>query len=256
VAKPENKTHNSQTTLNHDISQTAKQTIQLTLTNPTQHQCTFWGHKLPEKSEGTLRIGLRNLNSLPIKKNHSKNQAFIQDIIDGQLDIMCATEVNVAWHNIPYEDRVHERFRDNLEFAKYVATNNRDRSYTEKFQRGGTLIVSQGNVCGRTYAYGSDNSILGRWSWIKVRGRHGLSLVLVTVYRPVHSEGILSAYQQHRSVLLDSGIDTCPRQQLLEDLRQDIQKWLLEGHQIIVAGDFKFFQRATNERNYPGSARQ
>jgi hypothetical protein len=93
---------------------------------------------------------------------------------------------------------------------------------------------------------------LGRWSWIKIRGRQGLALVIATVYRPVYSEGVLSTYQQHRGVLLDSGIDTCPRLQLLNDLAEQIKIWLQEGLQVIVAGDFnddvrgktisKFFQ--------------
>jgi hypothetical protein len=61
---------------------------------------------------------------------------------------------------------------------------------------------------------------------------------LFNIYRPVLSDGILSTYQQHRAVLLDSGIDICPRQKVLNDLSSQLKTWLAEGLQIVVAGDF------------------
>jgi hypothetical protein len=63
-------------------------------------------------------------------------------------------------------------------------------------------------------------------------------LVIVTVYRPVYSQGALSTYQQHKAQLLEEGITKCPRQQLLDDLGQQINEWQSQGHQIIVSGDF------------------
>jgi hypothetical protein len=62
---------------------------------------TFWGHQLTAKATGSFRLGLRNINSLPVYGNHSKNEFFIRDIQNGEFDIFCATEINVAWHNIP-----------------------------------------------------------------------------------------------------------------------------------------------------------
>jgi hypothetical protein len=129
-------------------------------------------------------------------------------------------------------------FQGHLEFAKFISSDNKDATYKDKFERGGTLTVCQGNLCARTYAYGTEKTILGRWSWIKIRGRQGLSIVIATVYRPVKSDGVLSTYQQHQSVLLDLGIDACPRQQLLENLSAHIKIWISEGNQIIIAGDF------------------
>jgi hypothetical protein len=54
----------------------------------------------------------------------------------------------------------------------------------------------------------------------------------------VVSNGAASAYQQHRSVLLEKGNDECPRKQLLTDLKEIINKWIVEGDQIVVIGDF------------------
>jgi hypothetical protein len=86
--------------------------------------------------------------------------------------------------------------------------------------------------------HGSDESILGRWSWMRLRGSNGRTLRFVNVYRPVVSNGATSAYQQQKSVFLDQGLDDCPRKKLLTDLQHNLKKWIEEGDQVIVAGDF------------------
>jgi hypothetical protein len=58
------------------------------------------------------------------------------------------------------------------------------------------------------------------------------------VYRPVHALGSLTTYQQHKSVLLEEGCSECPRLNILNELRKEIEKWLIAGYQVIVAGDF------------------
>jgi hypothetical protein len=106
------------------------------------------------------------------------------------------------------------------------------------FTNGGTLMVGSGNICGRIIESGIEDSILQRWTWNKFRGANQSLLVVATVYRPVLSQGPLSTYQHHKSVLLDMDIDECPRSHLLTQLQVQILKWKQEGCQIIVAGDF------------------
>jgi hypothetical protein len=50
-------------------------------------------------------------------------------------------------------------------------------------------MVSSGPICARTIDCGIKQHTLGRWSWIKVRGTKGLTLIVATVYRPVHVRG-------------------------------------------------------------------
>jgi hypothetical protein len=95
---------------------------------------------------------------------------FTAEILEGNFDIFCATEVNVAWSNVPAKDRPTERFRGHSEFSKIVTSNNGDKTYEDKFQRGGTMMMCQGRSCGRIISTGYDDNILGRWTWIKLRG--------------------------------------------------------------------------------------
>ena len=191
-----------------------------------------------DKSDSTFRVGFRNINSLPMQATDIKNDIIIRDIRQYNFDVFGMAETNVAWQHVPQRDRVYDRFKGKLEFSKFVSSNNKDPEFIDKQQSGGTLTMCHGHACARVMDCGRDNSILGRWSWLRLRGSNGRTLRFVTVYRPVLSHGATSAYQQHRSVLLEQGIDECPRKKLMEDLRRDLEKWIEEGDQLLVAGDF------------------
>jgi hypothetical protein len=165
---------------------------------------------MPNKPDIVLRNGLRNIASLPTVASHSKKSIFILDIINGNFDIFCATKVNVAWHNVKERDSISERFRGQLEFSKFIYSNNTDKQFTDTYQRGGTITVCQGPMCARMISNGVDSSRLGRWSWIKIRGSRDITLVIITMYHPVFNTGALSTYQQQKAVRLDKDDDSCP----------------------------------------------
>ncbi len=197
-----------------------------------------WGHSMPIKTETHFRLGFRNINTLPIQATNVKNDLLVQDIRENDFDLFGISETNIAWQNLPVRDRIHDRFCGKFEFSKFVSSNNKDTSFQEKQQSGGTLIICHGHTCARVMEWGTDKSVLGRWSWIRLRGSNGRTFRFATVYRPVTSNGAASAYQQHRQILLEQGIDTCPRKQLLTDLQEAISEWIATGDQIVVAGDF------------------
>jgi hypothetical protein len=197
-----------------------------------------WGNQISQKPQGIFRVGLRNINSLPTQRTYSKNKQLIQDIKEYGIDCMGTTEINLAWQNLPYLDQLHERFRGMFEFAKYTSANNRDPQFKDCKQSGGTMNIVQGNTCARIIDTTVDTRRLGRWVSTLFRGQRGLKLRVVTVYRPVLSIGSLSAYQQQKAVLLDSDIDTCPRDQLMHDLKEFITTCKEDGEQIITIGDF------------------
>jgi hypothetical protein len=140
-----------------------------------------------------------------------------------------------------------------LEFAKYISSNNSDPQFPGVCQSGGTLTVVNGNICGRIYESGKEQHILQRWSWVKIRGNMGKSVVIVNTYRPVQSYGILSAYQQHKRVLLSSNVEECPRLNIMSSLTKQIQEWQTEGHNIILTGDLNEDVNSKNIRSFLGN---
>jgi hypothetical protein len=108
----------------------------------------------------------------------------IKDVIDGDFDIFCLTETNVAWYNVPSSDQPTNRFRGKLKFSKYITSHNQDKEYKGKQQSGGKMTICRNNICSRIIETGKEG-MLGRWSWVKIRGNKGLSIIIATVYRPV-----------------------------------------------------------------------
>jgi hypothetical protein len=173
-----------------------------------------------------------------MQRSDQKNLQLTNDIKDMSIDCFGAAEVNLAWQNLPYVDQLQERFRGMFEFAKFISANNRDSQFKERKQSGGTMMTANGNMCARIINSTSDPRKLGRWCSLLFRGKNGLKVRVITVYRAVHSKGSLSAYQQQKNVLLDNEIDTCPRAQLFVDLQEFLSKCNEAGEQIIVMGDF------------------
>jgi Reverse transcriptase (RNA-dependent DNA polymerase) len=198
-----------------------------------------WGDKYDDsKGDDIFRIGFRNINGLPLDSTHLKNYELMSDIRKGNFDAFSITETNVAWHILNESDRLSERLRGKLEFIRFSSSYNKDFTNTEKFQYGGTMIMSQGSASGRVTSTGSDPCQLGRWSWMSFRGKNNLIVKLVSVYRPVISYGASSTYQQHQLYMNQYHLTGCPRDKLLSDLQMQLDAWVEQGERIIVQGDF------------------
>lgn len=198
-----------------------------------------WGDPFnTNKDEDVFRIGLRNINGMPIDANQLKNYEIFSDIRTGNFDIFGITETNLAWHTLNEADRLNERLRGKLEFMRFSHSYNKDFNITDKLQYGGTMLISQGSSSGRVIATGQDPCQLGRWSWMTFRGKNNLVLWVVTLYRPVISYGASSTYQQHQLFMNQFHLTGCPREKLLSDLQEQIEKWTEQGERLIIQGDF------------------
>ena len=78
-------------------------------------------------------------------------------------------------------------------------------------QWGGTGILTQGKMAFYSYEIGSDTTGLGRWTWTRFQGKHGIMLRLVSVYQPNASDkGMLSVHGQHKHFLKGNNDDREP----------------------------------------------
>jgi hypothetical protein len=107
------------------------------------------------------------------------------------------------------------------------------------------ITITTNKVCYRIITSGTDESRIGRWSWILLRGKNGIRVRIITLYRPVKSIGATSTYQQQRQLFMDENTDECPRLKLMNDLRIFLQKSIELGDRLIVMGDFNEDVRST-----------
>jgi hypothetical protein len=72
---------------------------------------------------------------------------------------------------------------------------------------------------------GKDPSGMGRWVWMRMAGKEGHHVRLVTAYRPCQSGGISSVFQQQVRVMTAFKDLGNPRTAILEDLVQEMNTW-------------------------------
>ena len=146
----------------------------------------------------------------------------------------------MCWHKLASRKRLEERTMGWFEtLHRSVAYNYRDRE-AKRHQYGGVTIFSINNAASQIMGSGRDMTGLGRWTWTKYRGRNGIVTRVVCSYRPCAPTGtdkIFSVYAQQQRFFDEQLDDICPREAFVRDLCNEIDTWLEQGEQLIVALD-------------------
>ena len=104
-------------------------------------------------------------------------------------------------------------------------------------QPGGIISLGLNSTVSTVFKSGKDE-VLGRWSWMTLRGKNNIQTTIITGYRPCDNpSGPDSVYLQQQRYLNANQINTCPRELWLKDLTQFVKQKLEEGQQIIVMAD-------------------
>ena len=195
-------------------------------------------------SKHCFRIGSINIDNLSQYEGKTKNpkdEHIFTSINNYELSITLMQEMGLNWNAVRHEDQWRERVKAHLEYQQtksYVSHNTRDKKQQQPRQWGGTGILSYGKISHFTMGAGSDLAKLGRWTWARYRGKDGITLRCVSIYRPSNSKkGEETVYQQHKEYFQSINDDRCPRLAFLQDLESELTSWIAEGDNIIVSGD-------------------
>ncbi|CAJ1954055.1 unnamed protein product [Cylindrotheca closterium] len=164
---------------------------------------------------------------------HEKQKGLFKCWTDERVGIALLAEVNLQWSAVP--DYEHQEFPT-----------------PSAHQWGGCSATLLHKVAPRAKSGGKDESGLGRFSWIKIRGRDirqqesqtdgppagPLDLVVVSAYRP-NKEGTNagSVWNYQRNYWLSKGVTMDPRDKLTLDLVDLIKQWKTEGCKILLGLD-------------------
>ena len=188
------------------------------------------------------------------------------------MGISLLAEMNLNWNMIKpghkWFDRVRQVTRRG-HFSSVSFNSNQDIPVKSAFQWGGCSATLLNEVAHSSRSSGADPTGLGRWAWVKLRGRSRPSssdspaqdsatmvskdLVVLSAYRPNRkSPHSGSVWMRQRLHWLSAGLDIDPREKFTLDLMEEIEKWRSEGCEIILGID-------ANEDlslNHPTSFRQ
>ena len=200
------------------------------------YQGDFFG---PKKSD-SLRLVCLNLNNFPVDIEEPKEVSLFQVILEHGIDILLMQELGLHWSNLSKSKQWRTRVDKylNPKCTKTRCSHNVHDTTGTRIQAGGTGILSHDKISHFAMGTGCDKAKLGRWTWARYRGKNGMVLRVVSVYRPCDSSGgERTAWSQHKAYFNDNNDDRDPRDAFLEDLKTEIQEWTQVGDQIIVGGD-------------------
>ena len=172
--------------------------------------------------KGSFRVVGWNPGGLPQDNGKDKNRRLREFIHEWSPDVLCLSEIDVAWHLIAHDQRLGERMH--AWFPNYRVVTSWYANYPKLAtprQYGGTAIIVFGAAVGHIVETGQDPTGLGRWSWVKLKGKDGRHFRIVCGYRPVYNiRDPFSVYNQHKHYLETECGDftTCPRACFLDDL--------------------------------------
>ena len=99
-------------------------------------------------------------------------------------------------------------------------------------------MIATNATAGRATSSGIDPRGLGRWTWLRLTGKHGLTTQIVTDYCPIKNSNPTGCDAQQIQGLLAQGICSCPWRQFWTDLKSFAEEVRAQGEQLIMMGDW------------------
>jgi hypothetical protein len=199
-----------------------------------------WGNDMQLDSEH-CRILYNNCRGIQQESNFAKCHEIGDTVNEMNVDILGLAETNLDWSNHETDNACDSIFRKHWGPTK-VNKSSSDVTFNSPYQPGGTMTMVRGKWAGRTRAEGSDGG-LGRWSELRMEGKEGRAVLIITAYRVVANQvlataGPRTAFRQQWKLLHSSGIENPnPRKQVLLDLATRIEDATKAGDEVVLMID-------------------
>jgi len=130
-----------------------------------------------------MHIVFQNIGGLlPTTDSDLKLTILQQFIQHNNINVFSFAEHNKCWDVVPKNLQLQERTKGWWENAQWsIGYNKRDIEPLEH-QPGRTGILVVNEFSHRALSLGTDDSGMGRWSWIRLRGKAGHTLQIVAAY--------------------------------------------------------------------------
>ena len=185
------------------------------------------GHDIFEISGqyNPFRIYFQNVNGLKLGAGTEHLERAVGFLREIDPAVICLAETNTNWTNRTAYDRHLKVVKAGFNHAR-VRTSSSGIPQKSMYQPGGTSTVVVRHWVGRTTKTGSDSE--GSFSWVRMRGRRGRQLTIITCYRVYQDSnsglGNHTAHTQQETILRIMGQEyPNPRKYCLEALQTFIE---------------------------------
>ena len=207
--------------------------------SPAHHEP--FGDQCGSIASSELRVISLNMAGFPHKRTSQKNKIIQEFVNKLQPDLLLLQELDTAFNLLPTNDRLEARLRDWFPDSKSVAAWYGDYpALKSPRQYGGTAVIAFNQAVHKVESVGRDPTGLGRWCWLRLRGKGGSHFRVISAYRPVlNKSDDFSCYNQQQYYFGTQGDhDICPRKQLVKDLQKEIEEWTTAGDDVCFGTDF------------------
>ena len=187
------------------------------------------------------RFIFQNINGIKPDKDFEHAEYLGSQIAQSGASFIGFAETNIDWNKPVSREKIFNKIRSHTG-PLTMATKSSIRSTESEYQPGGTCTMAFGpwrSRCQRD----CDNSGMGRWTILKVQGRHDRKLAVITAYRVcqqrIEQATGKKAFTQQWSIMRDilKIQNPDPRKQLLTDLSIELSRLRKEGYEILLQID-------------------
>jgi len=166
---------------------------------------------VPQKQSSSICIIFQNVHGLPKHNHHPKNDSLRCFLTEHQVDVMGMSEVNVAWHQVNFHERLGSRTSEWFESRHVMTAWNQHESFHSTVQTGGVAVLTINKLTYQVALMGCNPTGLGRWMWTHFWGKHAHHTHVITCYRPIKmtrdlSLSIISIINTSSSIKLTSAL--------------------------------------------------
>jgi hypothetical protein len=203
-----------------------------------------WGHSLSiRKPLTTMRLLLQNPYGLDASNNYRKLDYLAQHLATYQVDLACLPETNADWKKYSIRSACNALLRRHFRHHRLI-TSTSTADATHAYLPGGTATIVTNGYTGRIASSGSDPRGLGRWTYVRLKGKNNSRILVVTIYQvcktTIHSAGDSTAFSQQWNLLRADGQDRPnPRAQFCTDLSAFLSDY--PNDPIVLAGDINLW---------------
>ena len=157
------------------------------------------------KGKDTVRLAFASIKNFDPRHFKNEKAAWIKDCIKKhEIDGVGGAEAGInCWEVMPRPGRLSNLLRA-TEDMRSVAAFNWHETLNIK-QWGGTFMCTYGRLAGRTTETGTDTSGLGRWCWMKFRGKNNITTRIIAVCVPRRGEGLTTVFGQQQRCFETTG---------------------------------------------------
>ncbi len=214
----------------------------------------YWGHPLTfTKPPDSMRLISQNPYGLDARTNYRKLDLLARNMAAYQVDVACLPETNADWKQPKATHECHTILRKHFKHHR-LTTSCSAATAAHSYLSGGTATIAANEWTGRLADSGADSRGLGRWSFVRVKGKNHSRILVVTVYQvcktSITAAGDSTAFSQQWHLLKADGDENPnPRSAFCSDLSIFLAKY--PNNPIILAGDINSWLRnPADDKNF------